>query len=241
MKNNTMDNKYLTLQRDFYVNLGVELRSFKNYALSNIGVIITALYFVGSIAGLLYLNILLEQFDVNVFNHIELSDYLSALLSNGTILVLITFFLITFSGVMSITLKREQKVKRNTWYNRLTSMLSMPFYLLSPLLSLVLASIMALFIFSWEQADRDAADIKSGFSEAYSLTLIYPIKLESRDVTQLNSVSLVTSTNANLFVYNRESEQLVIVPHSNVAALVPILSRNAKTVTENSEESSVKR
>lgn len=223
-----MSNKYLSLRRDYYLRLKEELKEFRLYALSNLGVVITLLYFVGSIAGLLYLNILLDSFGVNVFNHIELSDYLLALLSNGQIMIAFSAYLSTMTLIMFFFLKKEIEVKKDTKLNLIISKLSAPLYILPPLFSLIAASIIILFFYSWIMADADTKNIREAKSATYNITLTYPIKLVGTDYAQLNNVNLVTSTNANLFVFDRQLEQLVIVPHANVAALVPLFEREEK-------------
>lgn len=222
INNKNMDNKYLSAQRDYYAQFKSELIQFKDYAQDNWGVIVTALYFIGSFAGLLYLSTLLGQFNINVFNHIEVSDYLLAVLSNGEIISVMSLFILVMIFVLRKYLKKEYKVKEDTWLNRLSTRISAPFYIKPPLPFFFLACILSLCFYSWTIAKGDGSDIRDNGYNRYNVTLTYPVKLKDQDFVQLNNIALITSTSANVFFYHKEFEQAVIVPHSNIAALVSL-------------------
>ncbi len=231
-----MNNRYLSQRRDYYLKLKNELIDFKEYALSNLGVVITMLYFIGSIAGLLYLKVLLDSFGIDVFNHIELSDYLLALLSNGQIMLAFTGYFSITSFLIFLSLKRDFQIKKDTKFNRIFCRLSAPLYAIPPLLSFIVVSIFILFSYSWTIADTDAQNVRKTNGETYNITLTYPINVGGADLSQLNNVNLLTSTNSNLFVFDRQLDQLIIVPHANVAALIPIFKRDEEVAKSESSQ-----
>lgn len=217
-----MDNKYLELQRSSVIKFQEEFEQFKLYAKVNFGVLLTLGYLAGSVSGLVYLGVLLNSFKVNVFDHIDPTDYVLALLSNGGILIAFLGFFIGSTGWALLSLKREAKLKKSTWYNRFYCRMCAPFYKISQLKALAVIYFMALVLYSVMIGLYDAEDIKVNRASQYNLTMSYPVKLGESTLLQLDDISIIASSNSNLFVFRRAVKQVVIIPHSNVAALVPV-------------------
>lgn len=218
-----MDNKYLERQRQYDLRLRREVKKLKDYALSNVGVVITLFYFVTSLAGLFYLKLLLRQFDVNVFQHIELSDYLLALLSNGQIMAMFSVYALVLIIGTRLLYKSESKQIKDTFINRVIAFLSVPINMIPPVLGIAIGSVFTLLFYSYVIVDREVEALKEGKASSYDITLNYPVELSEGEHMRLRDVAIVTSTAANLFIYKKETQELVIIPHANVAGLVPKL------------------
>lgn len=235
-----MDNKYLSLKREWILRLHDEVRVLKQYTTEHLAAVVTILYLVGSLAGVVYLNSLMKQFGVNVFNHIEPSDYLLAILSStGVIIAFLGFSFITTSLIYLVS-KKVPDVKKDVWYNRIYYRLLSPLYKPSPLKVFFVLYCGTLIYYADLVAKLDAGKVLENKGEHYNITLNYPISIANSDVMQLENTVVITSTNANLFLHIKKLNQVVIIPHSNIAALVPLIHREDKAQHRLTEQTSAR-
>lgn len=65
--------------------------------------------------------------------------------------------------------------------------------------------------------------IKTRQTGQYQLSLIYPIQPGGKEIRQLNEVQIITRTVSYLWIYHQD--QVKLIPHANVAALIPVLKK----------------
>ena len=212
----------LSVEREFYSKLKSEVTQFQHFAKHNMGLLLTLLYLMGSLAGVVYLSILLHQFDTNIFFHMELTDYLSAILTSGRIMLSFLGYIIGMSVVLIWRIKRIPPVRKNTRFNRLWCRLIQPFHMVPPLSSTIGFSYLALILYSVMAGVTDAERIVENKANHYNVVLNYPINLEEQSKTELHNVSIVAASSSNLFVFDQASKALIILPQANLSALFPL-------------------
>ncbi len=208
----------------YYSKLHEDLLILQHYIKNNVAVFITILYLLGSFAGVIYLATLLNNFSVDVFHHIELTDFLLALVSHPSLVLTYAFFILVIAIAYAIELKRMPELKNPTLWKKIYHGFNYPAYFLNPLYSIFTVLFLTLCFFSFSMAVSDSKRIKNKITQPYSLSLNDPI--QQKKVTLLTEVQIVTSTARNLFVYDNKQEKLLIVPQNNIAALVPIIETN---------------
>ena len=211
----------LAMERDYYLKLKEELKQFKKFAANNVGLLFTSIYFMVSFSGVVHLSLLLNEFNTNIFHHMELSDYLSAVLTNSHVMIMFLGYAVGVCVTLIWRLNRIPKEKKNTRYNRIWCRIMSPVYSKSPLATLIFSSFFALVLYSVIASAGTANSIKEGKVDVYDVTLNYPIQLAEQEFSQLKNVAIVAVSSSNLFVYQYDLEQLLIVPQSNLALLVP--------------------
>lgn len=218
----------------YYSKLHKDLLVMQHCIKNNIAVFITLLYILGSFAGVIYLATLLDNFSVDVFHHIELTDFLLALVSHPSLVLTYTGFIMIVAIAYAIELKRIPDPKKPTLWLKVYHCINYPVYLLNPIYSIFSALLLVLCIFSFSLAVSDSERIKDKITQRYSLSLNDPI--QQNKTALLAEVQIVTSTARNLFVYDNKQDKLLIIPQNNIAALIPIIAvSNAvqkKPVTE---------
>ncbi|WP_019026021.1 hypothetical protein [Colwellia piezophila] len=214
----------------YYSKLHEDLLVMQHYIKNNVAVFITILYLLGSIAGVIYLATLLNNFSVNVFQHIELTDFLLALLSHPVLVLTYTGFIMLVAIAYAIELKRIPDPKKPTLWLKIYHSINYPIYLLNPIYSIFSLLFLVLCIFSFSLAVSDSKKIKNKITQNYSLSLNEPI--QQNKLTLLVEVQIVTSTARNLFVYDNKQDKLLIIPQNNIAALIPIIEMNKDVKTK---------
>jgi len=205
----------------YYSKLHTDLIAVQHYIKNNVAVFITLLYLLGSFAGVIYLATLLNNFSVDVFHHIELTDFLLALVSHPSLVITYTSFLILTAVAYAIELKRMPELKKPTLKKKIYHFIHYPFYFLNPIYSILTVLLIMLCFLSFFLAVEDSKTIKNKITQPYSLSLNDPI--QQKKITLLAEVQIVTSTARNLFVYDNKQEKILIIPQNNIAALVPII------------------
>jgi hypothetical protein len=212
----------------YYSKLHTELIAIQHYIKNNVAVFITILYILGSFAGVIYLATLLNSFSVDVFHHIELSDFLLALVSHPSLILSYTIFLIIVGLAYAIELKRMPELKKPTLWKKVYHGINYPVYLLNPIYSIFSILLLMLCFISFSLAVSDSKRINDKVTQSYSLSLNDPI--QKNKITLLSDVQIVTSTSRNLFVYDNKQEKLIIIPQNNIAALVPIIETSKPVI-----------
>jgi hypothetical protein len=208
----------------YYSKLHTDLIAIQHYIKNNVAVFITILYILGSFAGVIYLATLLNSFSVDVFNHIELSDFLLALVANPTLVLMYTFFIFTVAFSYIWQLKRIPDPKKPTLLQKFYHGAFYPFLLINPTYSIATVLLVVLCIYPFLLAGKVSERIKDKITQPYSLSLNDPI--QQNKTTLLDEVQIVTSTARNLFVYDNKQEKVLIIPQNNIAALEPIIVTN---------------
>jgi len=62
--------------------------------------------------------------------------------------------------------------------------------------------------------------------------------LHEKESLYLSKVSIVTSTTSNLFIYDKVIDKLIIIPHANIAMLLPKRKLNTSKGESGKEKSS---
>jgi hypothetical protein len=207
--------------KKYYARLHSDLLVIQRYIKNNVGVFITILYILGSFSGVIYLATLLNNFSVNVFHHIELSDFLFALISNPYIIAMYTICI--FATVLSykIEVKQISEYEKITRLKKVYYGLSYPMYLLNPTYSLTITIVVILSYFPYVHANMFSKEIKEEKTQRYHLSLNNAIQKNKKKL--LDEVQIVASTTRNLFVYDNKQNKLLIISHDNIGAATPIV------------------
>ena len=205
----------------YYLQLKSDLHATQHYIKNNVGVFITILYLLGSFAGVIYLATLLNNFSVDVFQHIELSDFLLALVSNPSIVFSYAILIIFVAFAYHFELNRIPDPKKPTRLNKIYYGIAYPFFIIKPMYTMTALLLLPLCIYPYMTANTYSESIKNKTTQRYSLSLIDPIKVNQTNL--LAEVQIITSTSRNLFIYDNKQEQLLIIPQNNIAALIPLI------------------
>jgi hypothetical protein len=205
----------------YYSTLHEDLHAIKHYIKHNLGVFITLLYLLGSFSGVIYLATLLNHFSVDVFQHIELTDFLLALISHPNLVFTYSCLIVFVAISISIELKRIHNPKKPTFWHKLYHGISYPFYLLNPTYSIITLLFLMLCWYSYIFANVHSEEIQQKKTQSYSISLNDPI--QQNQTTLLINVQIVTSTARNLFLYDNKQEKILIIPQHNIAAVIPTI------------------
>lgn len=204
----------------YYSRLHSDLLTIKDYIKHNPGIFITVLYLLGSFSGVVYLATLLNKFSVNVFHHIELSDFLLALVTNPVLVLMYTAFLTLAVIGHNWQIKRIPDPKKPTLWQKIYHGCTYPLLLLNPTYTLFIVLFFVLCSYSFTLAKDHSEDIKEKRTQRYSLSLNDPI--QQNKTILINDIQIVTSTYRNLFVYDNKQDKLLIIPQHNIAAVIPL-------------------
>jgi len=222
----------------YYSKLHSDLHAIKHYIKHNIGVFITILYLLGSFSGVVFLATLLNNFSVNVFHHIELSDFLLALVANPMLVSMFAIFTSTVSISYIWHLKRLPDPKKPTLWAKIYHGISYPIYFFNPTYTIFGGLFLVLCSYPFMYANAHSKAIQDKKTQSYSVSLNDPI--QQNKTTLLIDVQIVTSTSRNLFVYDNKQEKVLIIPQHNIAAVIPVkkdeslikVQTSAKTATK---------
>ncbi|MDO6634656.1 hypothetical protein Q4540_07270 [Pseudoalteromonas carrageenovora] len=216
----------------YYNQLNNDLKAVKKYIHNNFGVFLTILYLLGSLSGVVYLYILLNNFSVDVFNFIEISDFLLALISNPLLITIYTTLIVITAIYLNWRSGHMPDPSKTTVLKKLYYGFGYPFYLLKPSYSVMLFLALIISTYPTILAYLHSKDIVNEKTMSYHLSLNYPIAKSK--VTQLQNVQIVASTMGNLFVYDNKREKLLIISQENISALIPNLHQE-KTIKPKSK------
>ena len=219
----------------YYNQLNNDLKAVKKYIHNNFGVFLTILYLLGSLSGVVYLYVLLNNFSVDIFNFIEISDFLLALISNFLLITLYTTIIVLTAIYLNWRSGHMPDPSKTTVLKKLYYGFGYPFYLLKPSYSLMLFLALIISTYPTMLAHSHSKDIINERTMNYHLSLNYPIAQSK--VTQLQNVQIVASTMRNLFVYDNKQDELLIISQENISALIPNLHQG-KTIKPKSKASS---
>ena len=208
----------------YYEILHSDLLAIKHYIKNNVAVFMTLLYLLGSFSGVIYLDTLLNAFSINIFQHIELNDFLLALVSNPSLVLMYTSFIFILALIYGFELRRIPDPKKPTLFKKIYHGFSYPAYLLNPTYTIATICLFALCAYPYIQANLYSKKIKEKRTQSYSLSLNDPI--QQNKTTLLIDVQIVASTSRNLFIYDNKQEKMLIIPQNNIASAVPNIKAN---------------
>ncbi len=192
------------------------LRRFGRFLLRHPSIMLTFGYLLCSMLGMLFAIRLFAQFDFAILPYLELSDYMLAALSHPWILLNVAGWLL-FSWVL-LGIDRYAR-RRIRWYAQCLDNYYKP--ALFHYYNFMFISIPLLFLYT-EAIDESlllASKIKAYQAPMFQVSLIYPVQ-DTAKTLQLNQVQVIARTSSYLFLYFRG--QIKVIPHANVAALLPL-------------------
>jgi hypothetical protein len=197
-----------------------ELKKLLRFFLKHPSLALTFGYLTASIMGLIFTISLLDKFQFNALPYLELSDFLLAAIANPK-----TAFHLAI-GVCSVVfviwferLCRKKYLRYALWvdnYYRSSSLV--PNWVWG-----VTAFAFYVVFFSTLEAPKLSKAIKTHQTGQFQLSLIYPIQPGGKEIRQLNEVQIITRTVSYLWIYHQD--QVKLIPHANVAALIPVLDK----------------
>lgn len=197
-----------------------ELRNLRRFFLKHPSLALTFGYLTASIMGLIFTISLLDKFQFNALPYLELSDFLLAAIAHPQTAIYLIIGIC--SAVLTIwfeRLSRKKYPRYALWvdrYYRSSSFLPNWVWGLS-------AFVFYLVFFSSSDTPKLSEAIKTHQTGQYQLSLIYPIHPGGKEIRQLNEVQIITRTVSYLWIYHQD--QVKLIPHANVAALIPVLKK----------------
>lgn len=200
--------------------MDADLKTISRFFLKHPSLALTFGYLIASVMGLIFTISLLNKFQFDALPYLELTDFLLAAITHPrTVLAL---FLSVGSMVGLIWFERRCKrkyAKYAAWADKHSrSSMWFPNWLL-----LLLLLVIYLWIAGTAQVSRISQDIKTHQTGQFQLSLIYPIQPGGKEIRQLNEVQIITRTVSYLWIYHQD--QVKLIPHANVAALIPVLDK----------------
>lgn len=199
-----------------------ELRNLSRFFLKHPSLVLTCCYLIASVMGLIFTLSLLDEFEFHVLPYLELTDFLLAAIAHPkTILNLIIGIVSVVFTVWFERKCRKKYLKYALWIDksyRSTSFL--PNWIWG-----AFTFVFYLYFASTVQVPKIAQAIKNHQTEHYQLSLIYPIEPGGKEIRQLNEVQMITRTVSYLWIYHQG--QVKLIPHANVAALIPVLLKKS--------------
>jgi hypothetical protein len=191
--------------------------------------VLSVLYLVMSLSGLLYLYVLGRGFGIEIIKYLELTDFLMTFIATPSIplaqLIAITPTFIAFYFSFKFAQREKQNRRVITgWKSWLFT--NRIFYKINPLV-LILFSTLFLppVLYSGLFAKDKVQSIISGQGERYTLDLVNPTMVNKQSVLEIKALTLIAETERFIFFYSSEQSQTLIVTRDNIAGM-HIVSQN---------------
>lgn len=200
--------------------IDADLKKLSRFLLKHPSFALTFGYLSASIMGLIFTISLLNEFQFNALPYLELTDFLLAAITHPITIVFlfVCFFIVVGISWIDRTLRRKY-LKYAVWIDR--------YYSSSAWLPNWFTLICVIAVYIWlganVEVDTLSRSIKSNRTAQYQLSLIYPIQPGGKEIRQLNEVQIITRTVSYLWIYHQD--QVKLIPHANVAALIPVLKK----------------
>jgi hypothetical protein len=197
-----------------------ERKRLLRFFLKNPSLILTFGYLTASVMGLIFTISLLNKFQFNALPYLELSDFLLAAIANpktGLYLAIGVFSVV--SSLWFDRMLRRKYLKYALWVDKYYR----PSSLVPNWVWGGIAFAFYLVFFSILDTPKLSQAIKNHQTGQYQLSLIYPIQPGGKEIRQLNEVQIITRTVSYLWIYHQD--QVKLIPHANVAALIPVLKK----------------
>lgn len=183
-------------------------------------VVITVLYLMLSLSGIIQLVVLFEFLDFDILPYLDLTDYVIAgitfyqplfVMVAGTALGMLLYAIHVRLLVFSCYRRWNRvRVNRNSWQAKL--------YFPSPSFSMPIILLAFLVSYASSQGSRTASYLTSGHPPLMKVQLIYPMPFAQGPLT-ITDAALIARTYHYLFLL--KDNKLLAIPNGNVAALSP--------------------
>ncbi len=173
--------------------------------------LVSVLYFIASLIGLVYSWAFLRAFDINVFRYAEISDFLLASLKEPFtwFLAILAVSLVAFDNTMSLRVQRRGPSRFFRWYGN--ARYRQMNYLVSVLLVVA-------FLFSY--ATTKERGIRDGEGEVFSVHLT--------DSSPPKQLVMLGTTARFVFLYDQSAEQVYIHPNESILMITKLSSDSRK-------------
>ena len=211
--------------------MDADLKILSRFLLKHPSLALSFGYLIASVMGLIFTISLLAEFQFNALPYLELTDFLLAAITHP-----MTVFALLLGGISVVGFTwidrrcRKKYPKYAVWidgYYR--SSIWLPNWL-----ALSILVVGYIWVAGNVQVDKLSQTIKNHQAEHYQLSLIYPIEPGGKEIRQLNEVQMITRTVSYLWIYHQD--QVKLIPHANVAALIPVLSKGLDKNAERKPE-----
>ena len=215
-KNTQQSNQELDLIEKYEKQLLIDFQRLKQYVRQEPAVVLSGLYLLTSLAGLLHLFFLLERFSVNILPHLELSDFLLGAIYYPNIFLY--FFGFMLAVVMLILVDRWIR-KRVSLYRKLLLKTPESFYAIPLSVMMGLMSFLYLYNASVIEAKNNYHDIVTPNTANFTLHFEAPTLLGDREITVLSSVKLIADLSKHLWIYDPSVQEVYALPHDSVVVM----------------------
>ena len=193
-----------------------DFRRVLRYAKKEPALVLTALYFFLTFAGLMHLFALLDKFNVNVLPHLELTDFLLGavyfprmfLYYGGLVILILSLFVVER---WSRNKFRAYRRYSNTHYKSL--------YSSSLSTMILLLAVMYLWVAVKIEATNNFKQVINSQNAVFNLHFTDPTRIGGEISKQLNDVQVIANLSKHLWVFDAAKRQVYMLPHDSVVAL----------------------
>ena len=194
----------------------VDIQRLKGYVFREPAIVITCLYLLTSLAGLLHLYFLLDHFDINLLPHLELSDFLLGAIYYPAIFL----YFFGFMLVVTLLVLADRWIRnRFKLYRKLLLKTPKSFYAVPLSVMMSLMSFLYLYNASVIEAKNNYQKIISNSTESFTLHFEAPLQLTANEVTALTSVNLIADLSKHLWIYDPKVKQVYALPHNSIVIM----------------------
>ncbi|RVU35519.1 hypothetical protein EOE67_13030 [Rheinheimera riviphila] len=202
------------------------LRSGQRFIIRHPSMLLTLAYLLCSMLGMLFVIKLSGRFDFDILPYLELTDFMLAALTHPWVLLNVVGWILLFVAAFWIDRFARKRLEwyalwSEKYYENDKFKFYFPMFAVTPLLFLYNSAIS-------ESTDL-AKSIKAGQQRGFQLSLINPVQ-DVVKTMQLDQVQIIARTSSYLFVYHQQ--QVKVIPHANIAVLLPLPADLAKAHTQ---------
>ncbi|WP_448550018.1 hypothetical protein [Thalassotalea fusca] len=181
---------------------------------------LTISYFILCSIGIAYLGVLFYLFNINIFPHFELSDFVLGAIHYP--LTLLTFALLV--GVLILLIKLETYfIDRFEIFKRISNKYYQYARWLSFSSLICIVSLSYLVLAAYIQAETSHKQIISQQGPSYNLTLSVAVDVHGKPKIVLNDVQLVANLSKYLWAYHQKSQQIYMIAHESLLLMEPVI------------------
>ncbi len=218
------------LQGELYdAHLDSMLRQFSLFMLRHPSMILTFGYLLCSLLGMLFANRLFSFFDINILPYLELTDFILAALNHPWILLNVTGWLVFLVVLLGV----DRYIRRHIrWYAAWSEKYYQPAQFKRYNVIVMFIPLLFLYNVAKMESANLAEKIKNNQQPKFNVSLIYPVQ-DGAKTLQFDQVQVIARTSSYLFIYVQQ--QVKVIPHANVAVIVPLAPASLVDSAENSE------
>lgn len=193
------------------------------FAKENPSLALTLLYLMMSLIGLLFQSALLYRFGLNVLPYLEITDFLLSALTHPKVVAVLIVMLLGVFAMFSF----ERRTRRNNFRYAVSTEASFQrWWVPKASLWMPLLFLIYLVMAAWVNGNKFAKDIRAGEGRKLEIQLVYPLQQNEQKTLLLQNASLISRTASYLFIYHEG--RVKVLPHANIAALLPELTPEPK-------------